>query len=92
MKDLIGELLNLHKSAQIDRSKLATLHTEHESVLDAQKNLIKRCEEQHQQISKLQEILGSRNAAVAKELGLHTAYQKSLQQLSGKGFSYSSLL
>ena len=92
MKHLIEELLNLHKTAQIDRSKLAALQIEHDSVLDAQKNLLQRCEEQDQHISKLQEILASKNSAVAKELGLHTAYHKSLQQLSGTVFSQSSML
>lgn len=86
MKDLIEELLSLHKTAQADRSKLATLQTEHEAVLKDGTRLVGCLTQQERQVQTLQEMLTSINAAITKELGLHTAYQKSVQQLSGASF------
>lgn len=83
MRDLIEELLSLHKTAQADRSKFTALQIEQASVLEKHQHLVDRCRHQEQQIAKLQEMIASKNAAVAKELGLHTAYHKSLQQASG---------
>lgn len=84
MKDLVEELLSLHKTAQRDRAKLAALQTEHDSILEDRERLVNRCQREEQLSEKLQDMLASRNNAVAKELGLHTAYHKSLQQLSGR--------
>lgn len=82
MKELIQDLIAVHNSAKSDQSRLLNLEAECERLRATYAALVDKFRQQEEEAARTMDMLASRNALVAKEMGLHTAYAQSLQQLS----------
>lgn len=84
MKELIAEVLGLHNTLQTDRLQSEALKAERDRLAQSQEALSKRCQQLESEAARLQQMMTARNAALTEELGLQTAYNKCLSDLTGK--------
>ncbi len=84
MKELIAEVLELHSTLQTDRSQNENLRAQRDRLAQSQEALTQRCQQLEEEAARLQQMLAIRNSAMTEELGLQTAYDQCLAELSGR--------
>ncbi len=83
MKELVTEVLQLHNTLHTDRSQSEALKLDRDRLAQSQDALTRRCQQLDSEATRVQQMLATRNAALSEELGLQTAYNQCLADLSG---------
>ncbi len=83
MKELITEVLQLHNTLHTDRSQSEILKLDRDRLAQSQNSLARRCQQLESETNRVQQMLATRNATLSEELGLQTAYNQCLADLSG---------
>ena len=83
MKELVTEVLQLHNTLHTDRSQSEALKLDRDRLAQSQDALTRRCQQLDSEATRVQQMLATRNAALSEELGLQTAYNLCLADLSG---------